>query len=918
MIRNATPHRPTRPAWTRLACLIALIAPALARAEPASRSVKNNHVTVTAYADAEKLVPGKTATLAVKVVPDEDWHVYWQNPGGTGLPTEVTWSGPRGFTFGPTRYPAPELKHDKTLKEDTFILAGNPVLLTEVRIPDDATGSVTLTAEASWLACRKQCIPGDAKLALTLPVAATGAQTKPANADLFEDARDALPIAPDKTRHIKLATRTDKPKARPGDTFTAIVAVDIAARHHMQSHKPLEDFLIPAVIFPKRTPGLTIGDVAYPEAKIRTDPMLGKMSEYGGKIEFKIPVEIDELDPDDDTHYGNTVAGVLQYQICSDEGTCYPPTWVRFEIPFELEGVPARRRLAAASPIPGAATPAPSADPEQPSAPAQQTDAAPPATPTNLTTAAKRGFTDWLIDVQDYFVSLGFWGVVILALIGGFLLNLMPCVLPVISLKVLSFVRQAKEDRARVFWLGMAYSAGIMLFFATIAGLYYFFGQTWGALFQMPIVVIIVAALVTAFAMSLFGVFAIFTPKVINQLDQKVEGEGYTSAFATGILATFLGAACTAPFLSAALGAATRFEVWQGALIFLFAGVGMALPFVLLAAQPAWLKFVPRPGPWMGTFETLMGFLLLVTVIWLLNPLRGQIGDFGVLLSLFFLLMVSLAVWIKGRIHYDAPPQRKLGGYALVVAVIAVGWLVPFRWVSTIDKLQNQQLAHQELLADGEIYRELKAAGRLDRPADLPPEAIARTEELVHRLEAILARTDELDQRITGICDAIPELTRLNESLERARDNSEPAPIVKNLDWSNGIPWQHYKRERALQDVRAGYTVFVDYTADWCVNCKFNLRTSLDNERVIKVMKDLNVIPYEADYTQKVKEIKEDLKRFNRGGVPMYLVYSPGDPDGPEVLPEILSPDIVINALKKAGPSRVNQVASNDAIARRN
>ncbi len=439
---------------------------------------------------------------------------------------------------------------------------------------------------------------------------------------------------------------------------------------------------------------------------------------------------------------------------------------------------------------------------------------------------------------EAWLLGFGYLGALVVALIGGIILNLMPCVLPVISLKILSFVRQADEDRSRILQLGLAYCAGILVFFGFIATLYWRAGTGWGQLFQRPRVILGLAAVVTAFALSLFGVFALFTPKVINRLGQKAEGEGAISAFSTGVLATFLGTACTAPFLSAALGAASKFPAAQGAGIFFTVGVGMALPFFALSARPGWLKYVPKPGPWMTTFEVIMGFLLLGTVVWLLYPLGGQLGDYGLLMAIIFLLAVATAAWIRGKIEFSAPPARKLKLNIAVAAVLILGWTVPFRWISTISELQADQAEREDLIARGAL-----------------------------------------------------------------------AKYGRSLDWSKGIPWQHYVPDLALQDVRNGYTIFIDYTARWCVNCKTNLKTSIDREETIQVMREQNVIPYEADYTNYAPAITRDLKRFGHDGVPLYLVYKPHDPDNPEILPIILTPQDVIDALKRAGPSRPTRQA---------
>lgn len=892
------------------ACLVGLTAAfpgaGPARADTKSPEKRAAHVTVRVYADRQAVRPGDTLRLAASVTPDEDWHVYWQNPGGmTGLPTEIQWTLPDGFEAGRTRYPAPSVSHDPVLKEDSFILDGQSLFVTPVRVSEAVPpgGEATITAKVSWLACKKECIPGDVEVSLKLPVVSRGEPEKPANRELFEKAEGRFPIPAAKAEHVRVSGRADRGSLKPGDSFNVVVTAQIAAGHHMQSNKPLDEYLIPAVLFVERPAGLEVGAVAYPQARVREDKLLGKLSEYGGRIDFKAPIEIDEdAEP---AALPRAVRAVLQSQICNEKGTCFPPQYLEIEIPIDVAGAakaaaePNRPNDKTAAAVGGPARPPPSGG--EPSA-----ETAADAPVQSISEPSANADLGLFTRFQNWLLGFGYKGALAVAFLGGIILNLMPCVLPVISLKVLSFVRQANEDRGRIFALGLTYSAGIMFFFGAIALLWFLTDQQlgWGSLFQRPHVVIIVAAVVTAFAMSLFGVFAIFTPRVINRLDEKVEGEGYASAFATGILATFLGAACTAPFLSAALGAATRFGSTYGALIFLAAGFGMALPFIVLAANPAWLRFIPKPGPWMGTFEALMGFLLLITVIWLLNPLRGQIGDFGVLLSLFFLLMTCVAVWVKGKIAFNAPLGRKVVLYGLAVACLAVGWLVPFRWMATIDELIETQIEQNELLADGQQFRRLREAGDVIG-ASLDPGVQRQMQSLSEKLDTILAQQENTQRRVNELCDLVSPVEKLSRSLSEAAGNGGAA-VARNLDWTKGIPWQHYRRNDALADVRAGYTVFVDYTADWCVNCKVNKKTSIEHESVVDLMREYNVIPYEADYTLPVKEIQEDLARHQRGGVPLYLVYSPQDPDHPQVLPEILTPGILIDALKKAGPSKLS------------
>jgi thiol:disulfide interchange protein DsbD len=810
------PHR-----FTLLAAGLLLAADAEAQPKPG----KTAHVTLQAFADRQAIAPGDTFNLAVSLKIDDDWHIYWRSPGGpTGIPTTIEWSGPEGTRFGRTQYPIPELIYDKELKEDAYILSGSPVFVTPVSVPGSVKpGSrAAFRLKAGWLVCRKECIPGEASLELTLPVVRAGHPRMAANADRFESARESFPVAADKAEYLKIAAVAPTAPLLPGKTASAGLTIRLSAGNHMQSNKPLIEGLIPAVLFLEQADGLEFGPAAWPAPHIREVKDLGRLSEFSGTITPTFPITVDP----DAGPAPRWARGILQYQICSDAGTCYPPSHVEFAIPLRMAGGPA-----------------PPAAPEDWAA-APPVESARPAPPTAAPPDVRPGESDSAINrLQDWLLSFGYFGALALAFLGGLALNVMPCVLPVISLKVLSFVRQSHEDRGRIFRLGLTYSAGILSFFGVLAAFFSLGGQGWGQLFQNPRVVLGLAAVVTAFAMSLFGVWALFTPRVINQLGAKAEGEGYSSAFFTGVLATFLGTACTAPFLSAALGAASRFTAPQGAGIFLGIGLGMALPFVLLAANPAWLRFVPRPGPWMSTFEAGMGFFLLGTVIWLLNPLRGQLGDYGLLLSLIFLLTVAAAAWVKGRIGFTDPPARRARLYALAGALLLAGWVLPFRAMSTIDELVDEQIRRQDWLDAG----------------------------------------------------------------QRALAGGPPAALVDAPDWSRErIEWRRYKRARALATVSAGYTVFVDYTADWCANCKTMLKTAIEQPETIRAMKELNVVPYTADYTLPVPEIKEDLARFKRGGVPVFVVYRPGDTERPEILPEIITTQSLVDALRRAGPSRPN------------
>lgn len=623
-------------------------------------------------------------------------------------------------------------------------------------------------------------------------------------------------------------------RAMPGERFHAAVVLDVQDGHHINAHEPLLEWLKATKVSVESATGLKVGQPVYPEGHRESSP-LGDMAVYRGRVVIAMPVEALQGYKGDAVQ----ITGKVTWQACTDDarGQCYAPEtrdWVlQLPVAEDAEAVNATHTqlfegleppTVVTSIVPEDLEPLGTAEPAVDREDGSADTAA---------SEAPRTSESWLGRTQAWLAARGILGYLLMAFIGGFILNLMPCVLPVISIKVLSFVQQAKENRLRVLTLGVAFSAGIFVSFLVLGVLIVMLGQQWGGLFQRPQVVIILAAVVTAFAMSLFGVFSISPPRVVNELGDKVQGEGVLSSFGMGLLATVLGTACTAPFLALVITFASQQTAVLGLLIFIVAGLGMAFPYVVLAAKPVWLKFVPKPGPWMQTFEHVMGFLLLATVVWLFNTIAAQLGGDGALWSLLFLLFVALAAWAYGKVEFGAALGKKLVGYGSALALIVGGWVVCFEWMSTIPGLQARQR---------EIQRAL---------------------------------------------------------IEAENDWLRPP------DWEgDSIPWVRYMPDRREKAVNAGYTVFIDYTAEWCINCKANERAILDTEPVRQAMERLGVLPFKADYTNYDPQIKAELYEYGGGSVPMYLVIPANQPDGVKKLDELLlSKSAVVDALEKAGPS---------------
>jgi thiol:disulfide interchange protein DsbD len=413
------------------------------------------------------------------------------------------------------------------------------------------------------------------------------------------------------------------------------------------------------------------------------------------------------------------------------------------------------------------------------------------------------------------------WQMLLFAFIGGLILNIMPCVLPVIALKILGFVSEAKSEPRRVRNLGLIYAAGVLLSFLALAALVIGVKAAgnhagWGMQFGSPVFIVCLTTLVTLVALNLFGVFeVILGGRAIGAAGELASKHGAAGAFFNGVLATVLATPCTAPFLGAALGFAFAQSAVVIVLIFLTVGLGLASPYILLSWNPAWLKFLPKPGAWMEKFKIAMGFPMLATVVWLFNVAASSYGK-NVLWLGIFLVVVAFAAWIFGEFVQRGRARK---GVALALVLI--------------------------LLAGGYAF----------------------------------ALEKELDWRT-----AMPD-TSTTGSLKESAD---------------GIDWQRWSPEAVATARAAGKVVLVDFTADWCLTCQVNKKTSIEITSVREKIKSLNAVALLGDYTHFPDAITTELNRYNRAGVPLVLVYPKSADAAAIVLPEVLTPGIVLDALDRA------------------
>ncbi|MBX9742492.1 MAG: thioredoxin family protein [Chthoniobacterales bacterium] len=269
-------------------------------------------------------------------------------------------------------------------------------------------------------------------------------------------------------------------------------------------------------------------------------------------------------------------------------------------------------------------------------------------------------------------------------MLGGFILNLMPCVLPVISLKIFGFISQAGESRSNIMRHGLAFVAGIYVWFVMLGVLVLFLKAagnqvTWAFQFQSPPFLVALSLLVFAFALHLFGVFEIALPgKTSSSLDRIASQSGYRGSFFQGLFATLLATPCTAPFLGSALGFAFAQSGSVIMAMFVAIATGMAFPYLLLSMRPGWMKWLPRPGAWMERVKQLMGFPLLATNLWLLSVLSTMRGMQSLLMMLVLLLLLGFSCWIYGSCFSLRPLVRTLlVSLSFLLVGIASWYLIP-------------------------------------------------------------------------------------------------------------------------------------------------------------------------------------------------------------------------------------------------
>lgn len=691
--------------------LLALALPAASTGTAQAQvTAEKRYVAIDVIADKRVVTPGQKLWVALRQKIAPGWHTYWSNPGDSGEPTKIAWRLPPSFTASPIRWPIPEAIPVGTLLNHGY--SDEVLLLSEITVPQDATGTVTLAADATWLVCKEICIPEAGSATTDVAIGAEASVSEHAVA--LSQAVSRLPkpspwSATFATTPDKLYLTFDKAGLDP-DRIANVRFFPNEWGHISYAAQQ-------AVSWSAGTPtiSLTRGDLK--------DKPVDKMS------------------------------GLLVIDEKLEGGS---PVRHGFEVQANASAAAADGML------------------------------------TLSATASNGG-------------GIGLGQALVFALLGGLILNLMPCVFPVLSLKALSLVKHGSSDTAARRRQGLAYLAGVLASFAVAAVVLLGLRSAgevlgWGFQFQSPLFVLAMAALFFALGISMSGVFLIGT-SITNAGAGLVAREGTSGSFFTGVLASLAATPCTAPFMGAALGYALTQPVAEAVAVLMMLGFGFALPLVALSFSDTLAKLLPKPGPWMETLKQVFAFPLYATTGWLVWVLSIQSGSNGVLAAVAVLLVIAFVAWLLGT-----PSRAGYVGKAAAAALVLTAGVASYRLL------------------------------------DVPATGAATT------------------------------------------DTASPADPLS----------QPYTPARLAELRAAGTPVFVNLTAAWCITCKVNEQVALSSEAFRSALADKGIAYLKGDWTAKDPDITALLQKFGRAGVPLYLFYPAEKNAEPEVLPQLLTPSLVL------------------------
>ncbi len=795
---------------------------------------------VKVEARLEPAKDGKPAQIVVTAAIAKGWHIYsiTQKRGGP-VPTKITLDPGAAYKVAGEFTPAkPPEAHIEAAFDDLAVETheGKTVWTAPLDLsPGTDLSTLSIAGKVSYQACNESsCLP-PATTKFTASVGGTAEATEAAPAP-----KKSAAVAPGASifkpegAHVLLRGSIEPKVIAPGGTGRLTLTAEPYEGYHifpLAASDPLSGSKPTLIVFGDTSFGLaasaprTSGTLVEKASEVnRAEVARFYESPVSWTVDFSVPGDVAVGD--------YTVSGSVGFQTCRDDKGCDLPHGAEFSVVVPVAATSVSGDLPLLfSPLKSYKAVADAAN-------------AAVAKPIAVSAAGvldlKQIHADTPRPADQSLLKMMLFG-----FLGGLILNLMPCVLPVIGLKILSFVEQSGRHRGQIFLLNLWYSAGILAVFMILATLpvafHYFQGKQfgWGQQFAYDGFNITLTAVVFVMALSFLGVWEIPIPGFVggsaaNDLAAK---EGAAGAFFKGALTTVLATPCSGPFLSSALAFAVAEPPHITYTTFAFIGLGMAFPYLAIGTFPRLIRFLPKPGAWMDTFKQIMGFVLLGTVVYLMTVIQWP----AVVPTVALLIGLWAGCWWIGRTPTYAEFGAKTQAWLIGGVVAAVVGVVAFQWLGPIMTERFQ------LAIDKEVEAQIRSAGT--------------------NAEAVATR-------------------------QHAKGEFE-------------LPWEMYSLAKLQELTAAGNTVMLDFTADWCQTCQALKKFVLDTDGVRKEVEANGVVPLIVDMTRFPPEEAALLETLSGGqSIPVLAIFPAGRPNQPIVLSNAYTQGMLLEKLREAGPSK--------------
>ncbi len=734
--------------------------------------LKNHtHFSTVKLVTPYQILPRKIKNIPIGlwVTLNKGWYSYWKNPGESGKPLKIKWILPKGNDISDFNWPIPERTQFRTFTN--FVYKDDFLLISEWSLPKKKIGEqIHIKAQVEWLICKEVCIPLTQETHLKLPVE---------------------PLSSNKTQKNKYPENISSPSHSTPHSSQSEARTKNKEKNTKQTINTYWQSIFDK--WSKKIPEI-----------VKKNIIIQETNTYW-KADFTTDKKLQLLDV---FPLSNNLFSLQTPEIISAEN--YQHSFHIRKSDFQNSAKSSNTNKSSSSPLKKKTN---NADTHTANKKTQalvvfhQTQMAMNEYSKNTRSKEKKTLPEMVTNRKNKVGILytfmpkseSILWFLILAFLGGILLNLMPCVLPIVFLKFSNTLEQSKQKTLTVVSGNLCYSAGVISSFLLLAILLLLFkkgGESigWGFQMQSPYFLLSIIFLFVLISFGFMGWLSVSLPS----LPFFHSGQNNFKHFLTGVLSTTSASPCTAPFMGASIGYALSSDTFQAIMIFLFLGIGLSFPYLLLSVFPKWIKYIPTPGNWSHKLKHFMAFPMLITSAWLIHLFNRQKPS-ALLPVLLGLLFMALGFWILNNL------KRRTWLTGLSRVIILTGLIYPFF----------------------HLYGESKL--------NLP-----------------------------------------------------------------GINWQKFSLNKMRNINDSGQALFINFTADWCLTCKFNEQITFKNKKVIKFFSQNQIHSLKGDWTNKNREITEVLNNYHRSGIPFYLYFPPSaEPSSGILLPELLTPGLLLKYLNK-------------------